>query len=127
MRFAFQRAEQALYDQLGNTPNSTLNNVRREFHSAAQGASRRLVAWEEKHVSKDARPRLAADHEAIKDPRWWHAGYHAVPGGNVIVQEEDWGSIIAFTLRYVRSAYGIRWRLDWFVAVRWTISASSRT
>ncbi|KAI9453676.1 hypothetical protein F5148DRAFT_459148 [Russula earlei] len=98
MRFAFQRAEQALYEQLYSTPNSALNNVRREFHSAALGASRRLAAWEAKHVSKEARPRLSADHEAIQEPQWWHAGYHAVPGGNVIVQEEDWGSIIAFTL-----------------------------
>ncbi|KAI0299986.1 hypothetical protein B0F90DRAFT_1810525 [Multifurca ochricompacta] len=98
MRFTFQRAEQALYSQLRDTPNATLNNVRREFHSAAHGASRRLAAWEAKHVSKDARPHLAAERDAIQEPRWWHSGYHAVPGGNVIVQEEDWGSIIAFTL-----------------------------
>ncbi|KAH9028723.1 hypothetical protein EDB84DRAFT_1563020 [Lactarius hengduanensis] len=98
MRFAFHRAEQALYLQLRDTPNATLNNTRREFHSAAHGASRRLAAWEAKHMSKDARQRLAADREAIQKPQWWHSGYHAVPGGNVIVQEEDWGSIIAFTL-----------------------------
>ena len=103
MRFAFQRVEQALYTQLRDTPHPALNNARREFHSAAQGASRRLAAWEAKHVSKDARSRLAADREAIQEPRWWHSGYHAVPGGNVIVQEEDWGSIIAFTLGYVSS------------------------
>ncbi|KAF8264840.1 hypothetical protein EI94DRAFT_1779477 [Lactarius quietus] len=98
IRFAFQRAEQALYSQLRDTPNATLNDARREFHSAAHGASRRLAAWEAKHMSKDARQRLAADREAIQKPQWWHSGYHAVPGGNVIVQEEDWGSIIAFTL-----------------------------
>ncbi|KAI9439217.1 hypothetical protein H4582DRAFT_2119766 [Lactarius indigo] len=98
MRFAFHRAEQALYSQLRETPNAVLNNTRREFHSAAHGASRRLAAWETKHMSKDARQRLAADREAIQKPQWWHSGYHAVPGGNVIVQEEDWGSIIAFTL-----------------------------
>jgi len=103
MRFTFQRVEQALYSQLRDTPHTALNNVRRKFHSAAQGASRRLAAWEAKHVSKDARPRLAADREAIQGPKWWHSGYHAVPGGNVIVQEEDWGSIIAFTLRCVPS------------------------
>ncbi|KAH9172442.1 hypothetical protein EDB89DRAFT_2095957 [Lactarius sanguifluus] len=98
MRFAFHRAEQALYLQLRDTPNAILNNTRREFHSTAHGASRRLAAWEVKHMSKDARQRLAADREAIQKPQWWHSGYHAVPGGNVIVQEEDWGSIIAFTL-----------------------------
>lgn len=99
MRFAFQRAEQALYLQLRDTPNTTLNNARREFHSVAHGASHRLAAWEAKHMSKDARQRLAADRETIQKPQWWHSGYHAVPGGNVIVHEEDWGSIIAFTLR----------------------------
>jgi 1-phosphatidylinositol-3-phosphate 5-kinase len=99
MRFTFQRAEQALYFQLRDTPNSALNNVRREFHSAARGANKRLAAWEAKHVSKDARLRLATDREAIQEPHWWHSGFHAVPGGNVIVREEDWGSIIAFTLR----------------------------
>jgi 1-phosphatidylinositol-3-phosphate 5-kinase len=70
MRFAFQRAEQALYSQLRDTPNSALNNVPREFHFAARGASKRLAAWEAKHVSKDARPRLAADRKAIQEPHW---------------------------------------------------------
>jgi 1-phosphatidylinositol-3-phosphate 5-kinase len=127
MRFAFQRAEQALYSQLRDTPNSALNNVRREFHSAAHGANKRLVAWEAKHVSKEARPRLAAGREAIREPHWWHPGFHAVPGGNVIVQEEDWGSIIAFTLRYVfpASVLGRDWTCS--PIVRSTISASSRT
>ena len=110
MRFAFQRAEQALYAQLRDTPYPALNNARREFHSSAQGVNRRLAAWEAKHVSKDARPRLAVDREAIQEPRWWHSGYHAVPGGNVIVQEEDWGSIIAFTLRYAPSCVCARKR-----------------
>lgn len=32
------------------------------------------------------------------EPEWWNSGCHAVPGGNVIVREDDWGSIIAFTL-----------------------------
>jgi 1-phosphatidylinositol-3-phosphate 5-kinase len=81
MRFAFQRA----YSQLRDMPNSALNNVRREFHSAACGASKRLDAWEAKHVSKDARLRLSADREAIQELHWWHSGFHAVPLGNVIV------------------------------------------
>jgi 1-phosphatidylinositol-3-phosphate 5-kinase len=84
--------------QLRDIPNSVLNNVRRELHSAACGAKKRLVAWEAKHVPKDARPRLAGDREVIQEPHWWHSGFHAVPCGNVIMQEEDWGSIIAFTL-----------------------------
>ncbi len=127
MRFTFQRVEQALYSQLRDTPNSTLNNVRREFHSAARGAGKRLAAWEVKHVVKDTRPRLVADREAIQEPRWWHSGFHAVPGGNVIVQEEDWGSIIAFTLRYVTLCVSVVRKLDCWATARSTISASSRT
>ena len=56
-------------------------------------------------MSKDARPRLAADRGAVQEPHWWHSRFHAVPGGNVIVQEEDWGSIIAFTLRYATAVF----------------------
>ena len=99
MHFAFQRAEQALYSQLRDTPNSALNEVRREFHSAQRDTSKGLAAWEAKNASKDARPRLAADREAIQEPQphWWHSGFHAAPGRNVIAQEEDWSSIIAFT------------------------------
>ncbi|KAI0052167.1 hypothetical protein FA95DRAFT_1602122 [Auriscalpium vulgare] len=98
MRFNFQRTEQTLYAQLSEVPDATINDVRRSFHSAAQGATKRLTAWETKHVAKEARRSLTADREAIPEPRWWGHGYHAVPGGSVIVQEEDWGSIIAFTL-----------------------------
>lgn len=46
-----------------------------------------MAAWDVQSL-KDARPRLVADCKAI----------HAVPGGNAIVQEEDRGSNIAFTL-----------------------------
>lgn len=34
------------------------------------------------------------------EPEWWKPGCHAVPGGRVIVREGEWGSLIAFTLRY---------------------------
>jgi 1-phosphatidylinositol-3-phosphate 5-kinase len=68
MRFAFQRAEQALYSQLRDTPSSALNNVRRKFHFAARIASKHLAAWEANYVSKDARLRLAAGREAIQEP-----------------------------------------------------------
>ncbi|KAA1470932.1 hypothetical protein DENSPDRAFT_798498 [Dentipellis sp. KUC8613] len=98
MRYTFQRTEQMLYEQLSQTPISTLNDVRRSFHDFAKGATKRLSAWELKHVPKSARPQLAADREAIREPGWWHSRCHAVPGGNVIIREEDWGSIIAFTL-----------------------------
>jgi len=61
------------------------------------GTSKRLAAWEANHVSIERmRVRvLWPDREAIQEPRWWHSGFHAVPGGNVVVQEEDWGNIAA--------------------------------
>ncbi|KAI0065116.1 hypothetical protein BV25DRAFT_1799271 [Artomyces pyxidatus] len=98
LRFAFQQTERELYGQLSEAPDVSLNDVRRSFHSAAHGATKRLSAWETKHVPKEARAQLSSERSAIEEPRWWKAGYHAVPGGSVIVQEEDWGSIIAFTL-----------------------------
>lgn len=98
LRHAFQRTEQSLYSELSHTPVSTLNDVRRSFHSAARGATKRLSAWEVKHTPKQATaPAVMAQCE----PEWWRSGCHAVPGGNVIVREDDWGSIIAFTLRLV--------------------------
>ncbi|KAF9032399.1 hypothetical protein BJ165DRAFT_1410851 [Panaeolus papilionaceus] len=32
------------------------------------------------------------------EPEWWKPGCHVLPGGNIIVRENDWGSIIAYTL-----------------------------
>ncbi|KAI0795874.1 hypothetical protein C8Q75DRAFT_744203 [Abortiporus biennis] len=96
LRHAFQRAEQDLYVELARTPEASLNDVRRSFFSAAKGATKRLSAWETKHsahLPEDG----SASHGPI-EPEWWQAGCHAVPGGNVIVRENDWGSIIAFTL-----------------------------
>ena len=36
-----------------------------------------------------------------EEPVWWGKDNHVVPGGNIIVRESDWASIIAHTLRYV--------------------------
>ncbi|KAI0071370.1 hypothetical protein K474DRAFT_1669074 [Panus rudis PR-1116 ss-1] len=95
LRHTFQRTEQDLYAELSRTPEACLNDVRRSFQSAARGATKRLSAWEAKHAGKSpSEPCIPEDAE----PDWWKAGCHAVPGGNVIVREDDWGSIIAFTL-----------------------------
>ncbi|PPQ69941.1 hypothetical protein CVT24_003691 [Panaeolus cyanescens] len=32
------------------------------------------------------------------EPEWWRPGCHVLPGGNIIVREDDWGSIISHTL-----------------------------
>ena len=85
---------------------------------------KRLEAWKRKHA-----PGLVEENEAGKkkaaakakrdansttesestmgsvakfeasDPEWFGNGCHAIPGGNVLVREGEWGSIIAFTLR----------------------------
>lgn len=98
LRHTFQRTEQNLYIELSHTPGSSLNDVRRSFLSAAKGATKRLSAWEAKHA---AGPSKLSDTVTDTEPEWWNSGCHAVPGGNIIVREDDWGSIIAFTLRYV--------------------------
>ncbi len=33
-----------------------------------------------------------------REPEWWKGPSHAVPGSRYLVQEGDWGSIIAATL-----------------------------
>lgn len=97
LRHTFQKTERNLYAELSHTPEASLNDVRRSFQSAARGATKRLSAWEAKHAAN------LGEHSPIPtdlEPDWWRSGCHAVPGGNVIVRENDWGSIIAFTLRY---------------------------
>lgn len=101
LRHAFQRAEQTLYTELSRTPTASLNDVRRSFVTAARGASKRLSAWEAKHSSQFPKGFKASGMPSLVEPEWWKAGCHAVPGGNVIVREDDWGSIIAFTLSSV--------------------------
>ncbi|KAH9953209.1 hypothetical protein BGW80DRAFT_526883 [Lactifluus volemus] len=77
---------QALYSQLRDTPNTTLNNTCRGFHSVAHRATLRLPAWDAKHVSKGACARLAGDRETIQEPqmvacqisrRSWRERYHS--------------------------------------------------
>ena len=96
LRHTFQRTEQSLYAQLSQTPVSSLNDVRRSFYSAARGVVGRLSAWQNKHMIKG---HVIDKSLNIEEPEWWDKNCHAVPGGNVIVREDDWGSIIAFTLR----------------------------
>jgi len=103
MRYSFQLTEQSLYAQLSRTPIGLLNDVRWAFLAAGRGAQKRISAWKKKHV-------LLLLQEAIgelsaPEPEWWDKKCHPLPGGNVVIQEEDWGSIIAFTLRCVYPWY----------------------
>ena len=99
LRFKFQKIEQELYVELAQTSEKRLNDVRRSFFTAAKGATRRLSAWEKKHLTVSGSKEAPRDAPVAPEPEWWKSGCHAVPGGNVIVRENDWGSIIAFTLR----------------------------
>ncbi|KAK7007378.1 hypothetical protein R3P38DRAFT_3325358 [Favolaschia claudopus] len=103
LRQNFHGAEQVLYTQLGQTPVSALNDVRRAFVAAAKGAEKRLAAWQKKHMilpgrGKSKRNREAQQKMEVSEPEWWGKGCHIGPGCNIIVREDDWGSIIAFTM-----------------------------
>ncbi|KAJ3730406.1 hypothetical protein C8R42DRAFT_6170 [Lentinula raphanica] len=108
LRQTFHRIEQTLYTQLARTPPSSLNEVRRAFLSASRGAERRLIAWQKKHLGskkdkrkKDGEGLTELDPSArlrAAEPEWWNPACHVVPEGNIIIREDDWGSIIAFTL-----------------------------
>jgi 1-phosphatidylinositol-3-phosphate 5-kinase len=98
MRQTFQRTEQSLYAQLSRTPISSLNDVRRSFLSAARGATRRLGAWQGKHL-RSVKEGISAEKLSLAEPEWWNKTCHAVPASSIIVRENEWGSIIAFTLR----------------------------
>ncbi|THU82605.1 hypothetical protein K435DRAFT_445881 [Dendrothele bispora CBS 962.96] len=97
LRQTFQKTEQSLYIQLSKTPVSSLNDVRRAFLSSAKGAQRRLAAWQEKHFGKKSKP----DNLKVPEPDWWGKACHVLPQGNIVIREDDWGSIIAFTLNTV--------------------------
>ncbi|KAI0631410.1 hypothetical protein C8Q77DRAFT_1218908 [Trametes polyzona] len=101
LRHKFQRTEQELYAELSQTPDKNLNDVRRSFVTAARGATRRLAAWEKKHSCRLPAGTDLSDAPISPEPEWWKSGCHAVPGGSIIVREDDWGSIIAFTLSSV--------------------------
>jgi 1-phosphatidylinositol-3-phosphate 5-kinase len=70
--------------------------------------------------------------------QWWGKKWHALPGGSIIVWEDDWGSIIVFTLRWGLLSFRVSMAdLCWSVSttdyhrelssvlVNWTSSSSS--
>lgn len=123
LRHSFQRTEQSLYTLLSRTPITSLNDVRISFLSAAQGAIRRLSAWQKKHLPQVVKGQQAIGDMTIPEPEWWHKSCHAVPGGNIIVREADWGSIIAFTLKSVLHLLGPL-RMSHFIAAQQITNAS---
>ncbi|KAJ7687858.1 hypothetical protein B0H17DRAFT_1069454 [Mycena rosella] len=100
LRLTFQGTEQALYAQLAQTPAGALNDVRRAFVAAARGAEKRLGAWQGKHMPGHGRSKRGGNVQRLEapEPEWWAKGCHTAPGGSIIIREDDWGSIIAFTM-----------------------------
>ncbi|KAF8968465.1 hypothetical protein BDZ97DRAFT_1902851 [Flammula alnicola] len=96
LRHNFQKIEQSLYTLLAKTPEGSLNDVRRAFLATGKGTQKRLKAWQKKHLH--AAQLKTVGELVAEEPQWWGKGYHVVPGGNIIVREDDWGSIIAHTL-----------------------------
>jgi 1-phosphatidylinositol-3-phosphate 5-kinase len=109
LRHNLQRSEQELYVQLSQIPTSSLNDVRRAFLAAAKGTQKRILAWQKKHLASKAS--LVGELSA-EEPEWWAKGCHVVPGANVVIRERDWGSIIAFTLRWVISELFVQVEAD---------------
>ncbi|KAG6914163.1 hypothetical protein DXG01_002001 [Tephrocybe rancida] len=105
LRQTFHRTEQSLYTQLSRTRGASLNDVRRSFVAASRGAEKRLCAWQKKHLGdggKSSKEKESSGESmewtGSEEPAWWKTGCHALPGSSVIVNEDDWGSVIAFTL-----------------------------
>lgn len=75
-----------------------LHEIKKDFLAFGRGAQSRLIAWQKKHV-----PALRKSHFGIDlashEPSWWAKGCHLFPGADFIVREDDWGSIIAYTMR----------------------------
>ena len=97
LREDFKREEHSLYSILAKTPSGCLNNVRHAFKTSAKAAIRRMSAWERKHCVKGA----IISSPYPEDPTWWINGNHAIPRSDILINESDWGSMIAFTLRYL--------------------------
>lgn len=97
LRHNFHQIEQSLYTLLAKTSDDSLNEARSTFLSTGRGTKKRLSAWQKKHLGSKAK--LVGDLVA-EEPVWWGKDCHVVPRGNIIVRENDWGSIIAHTLRY---------------------------
>ncbi|CAK5273015.1 unnamed protein product [Mycena citricolor] len=97
MRQTFHRTEQDLYSKLGTTPVSSLNDVRRTFLGAARGAEKRLMAWQTKHIPGRGKRKVQPKIQSV-EPEWWNRTCHVAPGCDVIIREDDWGSIIAFAM-----------------------------
>ena len=97
LRHNFHRIEQSLYTQLAKTPDGLLNEVRSTFLSTGRGTKKRMDAWQRKHLGPKAK---VLGELVAEELIWWGKDCHVVPGGNIIVRENDWGSIIAHTLRY---------------------------
>lgn len=108
LRELFHRKEQALYAELGRTPVERLNDVRRGFMKGARRALEELEGrakvpqMTDKNLAMtvmDNKGTVRSEGRAISStPDWWGEKSHVLAGGNVVVGEDDWGSVIAWCL-----------------------------
>ncbi|KAG8733882.1 hypothetical protein FRC11_000760 [Ceratobasidium sp. 423] len=91
--------ERELYDAVAHVGPGTFNDVRRQFIVQGRAAVNRIKAWEKKHVP-EVQGSGTIKEINCQEPSWWGKDTHVVPGSDVIINEGDLGSIIAFTLRY---------------------------
>lgn len=97
LRSLIHSAEHSLYLQLSESGTDNLNNIRRAFISSASDAQQRLynlLPLDDSQTLDDLKTQL---------PEWWQKGMHCPPDSDVVLSENDWGSLIAFTLRYAAS------------------------
>ncbi|KAG6899412.1 hypothetical protein C0995_006024, partial [Termitomyces sp. Mi166 len=97
LRHALHTTEHALYAYLAHTRVGRLNDVRRAFVCAARGAERRVRAWEGRYLGGGGVVQWRGWEKEVV-PVWCAEGKHVFPGSSVVVDERDWGSVIAFTL-----------------------------
>ncbi|PBK62841.1 hypothetical protein ARMSODRAFT_980469 [Armillaria solidipes] len=122
LRESFHQKEQALYMELGRTPVERLNDVQRRFLKGARGALEELEGRAKVPLTADKNSVMTVtdDKDTIKpagdkissNPDWWGDESHVLrlAGDNVIVREDDWGSVIAWclsSLKYQRELEAI--------------------
>lgn len=129
LRMGFQQVEQGLYAQLAKARLEELNIVRRAFLLAGETVRNALIAAHPRSKdtlkSRGEVPELPFESQLQeRQPDWWAKRCHVVPKGNIIIREDDWGSIIAFTMRYVDQSdtyysYLIRFAVPQNIILNW--------
>lgn len=79
--------------RLTDTSDGLLNDVRSAFTDAIRANQQAIESYKKEYV-----PESKAEEPALRTPGYYDGGIHALPGGHVLIREDDPASIIAFTL-----------------------------